>query len=212
MLSVQRFDRRVWQGDQLMRLPQEDMCQATGTSPAQKYVSVGGPGIDAIMKLLDSSRARERDRFTFFMAQLLFWMLAAVDGHAKNFSLFIKTEGRYEMTPLYDVISAYPYMGKKAHQLQPKRVKLAMAVRSKNTHWLVHHIARRHWVALGQRYGIQSPKGYGIEELLNKVVEHTPHAIATVQRKLPLNFPQTVSEPIFAGLQQAAMRLAESQP
>ena len=146
------------------------------------------------------------------MAQLLFWMLAAVDGHAKNFSLFIKTEGRYEMTPLYDVISAYPYMGKKAHQLQPKRVKLAMAVRSKNTHWLVHHIARRHWVALGQRYGIQSPKGYGIEEWLNKVVEHTPHAIATVQRKLPLNFPQTVSEPIFAGLQQAAMRLAESQP
>ena len=212
VLSVQRFDRRVWQGDQLMRLPQEDMCQATGTSPAQKYESDGGPGIDAIMKLLDSSTARERDRFTFFMAQLLFWMLAAVDGHAKNFSVFIKTEGRYEMTPLYDVISAYPYMGKKAHQLQPKRVKLAMAVRSKNTHWLVHHIARRHWVALGQRYGIQSPKGYGIEELLNKVVEHTPHAIATVQRKLPLNFPQTVSEPIFAGLQQAAMRLAESQP
>ena len=76
-----------------MRLPQEDMCQATGTSPAQKYESDGGPGIDAIMKLLDSSIARERDRFTFFMAQLLFWMLAAVDGHAKNFSLFIKTEG-----------------------------------------------------------------------------------------------------------------------
>lgn len=164
------------------------------------------------MKLLDSSRARERDRFTFFMAQLLFWMLAAVDGHAKNFSLFIKTEGRYEMTPLYDVISAYPYMGKKAHQLQPKRVKLAMAVRSKNTHWLVHHIARRHWVAMGLRYGIQSPKGYGIEELLNQVAAYTPMAIAKVRDKLPLNFPQTVSEPIFAGLQQAAMRLAESQP
>ena len=73
-------------------------------------------------------------------------------------------------------------------------------------------LALQQWVALGQRYGIQSPKGYGIEEWLNKVVEHTPHAIATVQRKLPLNFPQTVSEPIFAGLQQAAMRLAESQP
>lgn len=207
VLSVQRFDRRVWQNDQLMRLPQEDMCQATGTSPAQKYEADGGPGIEAIMKLLDSSLVRERDRYHFFMAQLLFWMLAAIDGHAKNFSLFIKPEGRYEMTPLYDVISVHPYMGKKAHQLQPKRVKLAMAVRSKNAHWLVHNITRRDWVEMGLRYGIQSPRGYGIEALLNRVVEHTPVAIAAVRETLPPHFPESVAEPIFAGLQQAAKRL-----
>lgn len=211
VLCVKRFDRREWQGDQLMRLPQEDMCQATGTSPAQKYEVDGGPGIEAIMKLLDSSLERTLDRYHFFMSQLLFWMLAAIDGHAKNFSLFIKPEGRYEMTPLYDVISVHPYMGKKAHQLQPKRVKLAMAVRSKNSHWLVHNIARRHWVEMGLRYGVQSPKGYGIDELLNKVAEHTPSAIATVRRKLPPYFPESVSEPIFAGLEQAASRLLESQ-
>ena len=105
VLSVKRFDRREWKGERLMRLPQEDMCQATGTSPAQKYEADGGPGMEAIMKLLDGSVERDRDRFHFFMAQLLFWMLAAIDGHAKNFSLFIKPEGRYEMTPLYDVIS-----------------------------------------------------------------------------------------------------------
>ena len=99
-------------------------------------------------------------------------------------------------------------MGKAAHQLQPKRVKLAMAVRTKNPHWLVHTITRRHWVELGLRYGIQSPKGYGIDELLNKVVEHTPIAIAAVQKKLPTDFPEQVSVPIFAGLQQAAQRLA----
>lgn len=209
VLSVKRFDRREWKGDQLMRLPQEDMCQATATSPAQKYEAEGGPGMDAIMKLLDSSLNRELDRYHFFMAQLLFWMLAAIDGHAKNFSLFIRPEGRYEMTPLYDVISVHPYMGRKAHQLQPKRVKLAMAVRTKNPHWLVHSITRRHWVELGLRYGIQSPKGYGIEELLNKVVEHTPAAIAAVQKKLPVHFPEKVSGPIFAGLQQAADRLAQ---
>lgn len=210
VLSVKRFDRRVWQGEQLMRLPQEDMCQATATSPGQKYESDGGPGMDTILKLLDSSIERDRDRFHFFMAQLLFWMLAAIDGHAKNFSLFIKPEGRYEMTPLYDVISVHPYMGKKERQLQPKRVKLAMAVRTRNPHWLVHNIIRRHWVELGKRYGIRSPKGYEIEELLNKVVEHTPIAIAAVQEKLPAHFPEKVSAPIFAGLQKAAQRLTDS--
>lgn len=100
-------------------------------------------------------------------------------------------------------------MGKKAHQLQPKRVKLAMAVRTRNPHWLVHNITRRHWVELGKRYGVQSPQGCEIEELLNKVVEHTPIAIAAVKKKLPSDFPETVSAAIFAGLQQAAQRLVD---
>src|SRR5690606_27826503 len=91
VLSVQRFDRTWLDGQQarwLARLPQEDLCQATGTPAIRKYEADGGPGIDRIMGLLATSASAQRDRRTFFMAQLLFWMLRAPDGHAKNFSLF----------------------------------------------------------------------------------------------------------------------------
>lgn len=101
-LVVERFDRR-WSkdGSWLMRLPQEDFCQALGIAPALKYESDGGPGIADGMKLLLGSQQANQDRETFFRSQILFWLLAAIDGHAKNFSLFIETGSAYRMTPLY---------------------------------------------------------------------------------------------------------------
>ena len=70
ILVVERFDRK-WIKDQLIRLPQEDMCQALGVSPYQKYQSEGGPGIVTIAKLLDIS-TDVQDKLSFFKAQLVF--------------------------------------------------------------------------------------------------------------------------------------------
>ena len=210
ILSVERFDRRWWKGDQLLRLPQEDMCQATGTSPVLKYEADGGPGVDRIMALLDGSMERERDRYRFFMAQLVFWMLSATDGHAKNFSLFLRPQGAFEMTPLYDVLSVYPMLGEGPGKLSVHRARMAMAVRSKNAHWLVNNIVRRHWLAVGTRYGIVSPKGFGVDALIEKVVQHTPAAVQMVRAQLPPGFPHEVAEPIFEGLLQAAERLGRA--
>lgn len=99
-LIVERFDRRLtadrtwW-----LRLPQEDMCQVFGLPAARKYESDGGPGIVALMDLLRQSEQPE-DRATFFKTQILFWMLAATDGHAKNFSVHIDAGGRFRLTPV----------------------------------------------------------------------------------------------------------------
>ncbi|KAI1696512.1 serine/threonine-protein kinase toxin HipA [Ditylenchus destructor] len=72
---------------------------------------------------LHHPRARRRD---FFTTQLLFWMLCATDGHAKNFSLFLRPGGGYQLTPLYDVLSAYPVLGTGPASISPHKVKLAM--------------------------------------------------------------------------------------
>lgn len=128
-LVVERFDRRRAEG-WIMRLPQEDMCQALGYSPNLKYESDGGPGVVEIMRLLRQSREAKADRERFFQSLVLFWLLAAIDGHAKNFSLFIEPEGRYRLTPLYDVMSAYPLLAKR--QMAPRKIKMAMALRGKN--------------------------------------------------------------------------------
>ena len=111
-LVVDRFDRKLARDEKwYLRLPQEDFCQATGKPPDEKYESEGGPGIDAIMEILQNSERAAEDQMDFMRTQVVFWMLAAIDGHAKNFSIFLLPKGAYQLTPLYDILSAYPVLG-----------------------------------------------------------------------------------------------------
>jgi serine/threonine-protein kinase HipA len=212
VLAVERFDRTWWvasQGDRrLVRLPQEDLCQAKGMPPTAKYEADGGPGIDAIFQLLEGSLAREQDRRVFFQAQVLFWMLCATDGHAKNFSLFIRPGGRYQLTPLYDVLSAYPVLGEGPSKISPRKAKLAMAVRTKNAHWKMKDILRRHWLELGTRHGVVTADGRPAQAVLGDLVARTPEALALVRAQLPPGFPEEVAGSILAGVETAAARLA----
>lgn len=210
-LVVERFDRTWWTspaGNQhLVRLPQEDMCQATGTPTQAKYEADGGPGMDRILGVLNGSMTRDADRRTFFRTQVLFWMLCATDGHAKNFSLFLRPGGRYQLTPLYDVLSAYPMLGTASSQVSPFKAKMAMAVRAKNAHWKMREILRRHWIDIGTRHGIVTEDGRPAEFIVNELAESTPAVVATVREKLPANFPEHVANSILAGLQDAALKL-----
>lgn len=108
-LAVERFDRK-YSSDKswIIRLPQEDFCQILNIPSALKYENEGGPGIIDIMKYLLGSSNADQDRFHFMKAQVLFWLLAATDGHAKNFSVFINQEGRFHLTPLYDICPSIP--------------------------------------------------------------------------------------------------------
>ena len=95
-LVVERFDR-VWSEARSfwLRLPQEDMCQARGLPPHMKYENDGGPGIVNIATLLRASVTPEQDVECFLKAQLIMWLLAATDGHAKNFSIRLMPGGRF---------------------------------------------------------------------------------------------------------------------
>lgn len=211
ILSVTRFDRAWLEGPRgrwLARLPQEDFCQATGTPANLKYEADGGPGIDRIMGLLATSASPQRDRRTFFLAQLLFWMLRAPDGHAKNFSLSIRPKGAYALTPLYDVMSAWPVIGDARNKLSDHKVKMAMAIRSANAHWKMREILPRHWLALGKRYGVLDEEGQVVETLINDIVERTPTVVASIEAMLPAGFPEHVADSILRGLEREARKLA----
>jgi serine/threonine-protein kinase HipA len=213
VLAVERFDR-AWHsspegGARLLRLPQEDLCQATGVPPDAKYEADGGPGIDRIMDILAGSVDRDGDRRTFFQAQLVFWMLCATDGHAKNFSLFLQPGGRYRLTPLYDVLSVYPILGEGAGKLSPFDAKMAMAVRSKNAHRRMREILRRHWVAMGTRHGVVSADGRRVDAVMDDLVARTPKVIAEVRALLPNDFPAQLADTVLDGLKQAAAKLGE---
>lgn len=210
VLVVERFDRRLLREEgkiELLRLPQEDMCQATGTPPHLKYEADGGPGVDRIMELLNGSTHRDQDKRTFFKAQVMFWMLCATDGHAKNFSLVIGPQGSYRLTPLYDVLSAYPILGEGPGKLSPFKAKMAMAVRSKNPHWKIREILRRHWLEMGARHGVITEDKRPVQFVVDELVKQTPDVIERVYKRLPEGFPTPLANSILEGLQGAADKL-----
>lgn len=205
-LVVARFDRRLASdGSWILRLPQEDMCQATGTSPNSKYESDGGPGIQQIMGILAGSEQARADLSNFFKAQIVFWILAAIDGHAKNFSIAHLASNRYVATPLYDVLSAHPIMGNGRNQFPPRGVKLAMAVRGKNAHDLISEIRRRHWIAQGQRVTLAAQE---VEEMIEALTGKTEAVIEDVAAQLPDDFPKDVADKIFDGMRKQSGKLA----
>lgn len=205
VLIVERFDRR-WSQDHswLMRLPQEDFCQALGVAPAIKYESDGGPSIQDGMKLLLGSQRANKDRELFFKAQILFWLLAAIDGHAKNFSLFIEPGSAYRMTPLYDVISAYPLMAQGS--VAPEKAKMAMSLKGRNRHYHWVRIQPRHFLSTAQQVGYSAAR---TKTLIADILDQVEPAMSSVEGSLPKGFPSHISAPILEGVREQARKLRE---
>jgi serine/threonine-protein kinase HipA len=198
VLIVERFDRAWMDGKKwIARLPQEDFCQALGYSPDKKYEKDGGPGMDACLKLLAGSADAQVDRTAFLLTQLAFWLLAATDGHAKNYSIFLGQGDVYAMTPLYDVISVWPYVGDGAHQFRWRSAGLAMAVRSKNAHYALHTIQPRHWEGLAMKNG-----GVGVWEAMQAMVGAVEGAIGRVEGRVPASFPPSIWERVVEGMRE----------
>jgi serine/threonine-protein kinase HipA len=203
VLIVERFDR-IWQGRKwIARRPQEDFCQALGFPGSQKYEKGGGPGMKAILDVLAFSAAAAQDRRDFVKGQMIFWLLAATDGHAKNFSLFHEAGGTYRMTPYYDILSTWPIIGTGPNHLAWQKTELAMAVRSKNAHWKLKDIQPRHWAGVAREAGLNDA-----DALIAEVLAQVPTVLAQVGKALPKGFPGKVSEKIFAGIDRQAKVLA----
>lgn len=189
-LVVQRFDR-LWARDgRLLRLPQEDCCQALSVPPTLKYQSDGGPRMVDILGLLQGSDRPAEDQDSFLKAQIIFWLIGATDGHAKNFSLWLSPGGRYRMTPLYDIVTAQPALN--ARQIKQKQMKLAMSV-GDSRHYRFDQIQGRHFVQTALRGGLSRARAI---RLIEGIHEHLPQALETAANSLPQGFPAAVVESV----------------
>lgn len=211
VLVVARFDRALEEppgrAPWLARLPQEDFCQALGVAGDMKYESDGGPGVRAILRQLDNSSKANADKQVFVKTLLAFWIMAATDGHAKNFSIFLERGGGYRMTPLYDVLSAWPIIGNGPNQVSPQRAKLAMALRSKNAHYHLQEIHTRHWQTLAQQSGV--PNAF---DSMVALVLQVPDALVRAEALLPKGFPAKVFKAIRTGMLAQARRFTDELP
>jgi serine/threonine-protein kinase HipA len=123
-LLVKRYDRRE-SDDGIVRLHQEDFCQALGVPTARKYQAEGGPSLAdcfALVRRATAVPAREVIKLLDDVA--LNFLLGNHDAHGKNFSLLYAPEsGQAVLAPAYDVLSTFAY--RKTHNLTRK---MAMSI------------------------------------------------------------------------------------
>lgn len=200
-LIVKRFDRG-FSPKGILRYAQEDFCQVFGVSSNQKYENEGGPGIVKIIETLTKSDNPTEDKSMFMKSQIVFWLLAAIDGHAKNFSIFLVPDG-IRITPLYDVMSAHPPIQRK--QLSSEKAKLAMAV-GDNRHYKIKEIRRRHWLQTAKKAHFPETE---MNRIIDEIIAKTPQAIENVSKILPRDFPNEVADSIFNRMRSSAILLKE---
>jgi serine/threonine-protein kinase HipA len=198
VLVVARFDRAPRERGGILRLPQEDFLQALGFESGQKYQEHGGPSMQDGLRLLEGSSERAADHLLFLKAQVVNWVLAAIDGHAKNYSVFLGPGG-FRMTPLYDILSAAPAMATGA--FRNKELRLAMSV-GRHRHYRLDQIQPRHFEETAELVRVPLEiRRRAFDDLAGR----GPAAIEGVANALPNGFPDRVSGPI---IEHAANRMA----
>jgi serine/threonine-protein kinase HipA len=203
-LVVKRFDRQWTRDKRLLRLPQEDLCQALSIPPSRKYESEGGPGIRDVLQFLKASDDPDADRRLFLKAQIVFWLLGATDGHAKNFSIFLHPGGGFRLTPLYDVMSLQPAYT--AKQVKRNRMKFAMAVGDQR-HYVLDTIAPRHFIQSAKSAGMPASV---VEDIFRQLVDAGPRALESADEKAPTGFPPQIKRAVFSGLKDR-LKLLEAE-
>ena len=108
-IVIRRFDRMTGDNGRVVRIHQEDMCQALGIHPELKYQGDGGPSPQHIMRAIrQHSSTADKDAERFLDALVFNWAIAGTDAHAKNYS-FLLRDGAVQLAPLYDIASFLPY-------------------------------------------------------------------------------------------------------
>ena len=193
-LVIERFDRQWTRDGRLLRLPQEDFCHALSVTPTLKYQNQGGPSIVQILDLLRGSDEPDIDRLTVFKAQIVFWLIGATDGHAKNFSIFLGPGNTYRLTPLYDVLTAQPSLERR--QIERKQMKLAMSVGTSN-HYSIEEIQPRHFMQTAEIAGLPKPM---IAQAFDEVIDTANTALSHVEAALSAEFPIAIHDSVYGAL------------
>lgn len=200
-LVIERFDRAWTKDGILLRLPQEDCCQALSIPPSRKYQNdkyrpahEKQPSMVEILNLLKGGDQPADDQKAFLKAQILFWLIGATDGHAKNFSIFLGQGGRFILTPFYDVLTAQPFFDGK--QIVRKEMKMAMSVGNGN-HYKMDEIQGRHFIQTAQRAGLPD---YIAKDALEEISNTVEKAVQHIEGKLPPDFPEEIHASVMRGM------------
>ena len=179
-IVVERYDRLI-RGNQVLRVHQEDMCQALSIMPTMKYQHDGGPSVAAIAAVLRRATTADRaatDVTRLVQAIAFSWVIAGTDAHAKNYSLMLSGP-QVRLAPLYDVHSVLPYLASERRGLPPGRISVhtAQFAMRVGAQYGINAVAREDWVALAEDVGMDCDN---VLALVGDIVARAPAAFAAV--------------------------------
>jgi serine/threonine-protein kinase HipA len=168
-IVVERYDRQQ-KGNDIIRVHQEDTCQALGIMPTKKYQNEGGPSPANIIELLRTySTDRDADLDTFVTALGFNWLIAGTDAHAKNYSLLLSGPD-VRLAPLYDIASILPY-----EEVDLRKAKLAMKIGGE---YKVELIGLRQWQKFAREVRTNADQ---LVEVLISLAKHLPDEVASAR-------------------------------
>jgi serine/threonine-protein kinase HipA len=168
-IVVERYDRQQ-KGNDIIRVHQEDTCQALGIMPTKKYQNEGGPSAANIIELLRTySTDRDTDLDTFVTALGFNWLIAGTDAHAKNYSLLLSGPD-VRLAPLYDIASILPY-----EEVDLRKAKLAMKIGGE---YKVELIGLRQWQKFAREVRTNADQ---LVEVLISMAKHLPDEVAAAR-------------------------------
>lgn len=106
-LLVERYDRKIDEEMRIIRVHQEDFCQALGFR--EKYQRYGGPGFKDCFELLMKTRIPIVDRDILMRAVVFNYLIGNNDAHGKNFAILYDADGNARLAPLYDILCTQAY-------------------------------------------------------------------------------------------------------
>lgn len=197
VIIVKRFDRTLLD-DRMVRIHQEDSCQALSCPPTNKYENEGGPSAKDIFTLIRDFSHRPQDDVQRFLDALLFnWIIGGTDAHAKNYSFLLAEGGQVRLAPLYDLSSALPY----PRDIPLQKARLAMKIGS------TYHLAKiddQQWQKAAKAWQIPLSQ---LEQQQADLCAKLPEALDAITKELTTEFPGQNS-PLLAKLNNAILSRA----
>jgi len=200
---VVRYDRVVESEGSILRVHQEDFCQALAYPAWQKYERDGGPGVKQIGALIQRLPAnlREDSAARLFDGLAYNYAIAGTDGHARNFSLLLSGPD-VALAPLYDLNSALPYTrpwGKRFDSVRRLHSSFVLGSTDAFT-----RVSAADWLAVGEHLGIGGDEAVErLRSIIKRVQEAFDEASSGVAREAGLSrdFDWAAA---FSGLREAS--------
>lgn len=218
VLIVQRFDRLFSDdGTEMLRIHQEDFCQALGWPGNRKYDGSSRLCFDV---LRESNQVQE-DHRRLIRTLVFFWLIGANDGHLKNFSLFLSQPNPYRLTPLYDVMSVEPYSLDNPESNPPERsresgnygvqfdmtLRLAMGLGPEEKRD-ISKIRAEDFLRLAEESVLSSSE---LEAIIDDLSQTFPDALQRTLKQTHSVVPDSITQPIHHGATNRLSRLQTPQ-
>lgn len=194
-LLLQRYDRR-WQGNDVVRLHQEDFCQALSIPPENKYEREGGPGISTCLDEIQKHSVEPLpDRIAFLNIVIFNYLIGNADAHGKNFSLLYEG-GKPRLAPAYDVLSTavYPELA----------TNMAMKISGK---YDPDDVRLRHWHRLmPDTAGARNALEKKLADMAARILDHTTKLYAELKNE---NITSPILDSIVALIKKRSAKLKQ---